>query len=265
LTDVTLVVAGEAGQGVQSVGAALTRLFQTAGYHVFACPDVESRIRGGHNFTRIRVADRPVRSPAERFNVLLALEKHTIEAHDEQMVEDGIIVYEGESSRHDGRVQLVGIPLRKLAAQHGDERILSGVVAVGAVAALVGQPREALERVLVEQFGHKGKQAMKANAACVRDGFAAVKGALSRECPCRVPVRPVRAARMLLTGNQAAALGALAAGVRFHAGYPMSPATGIMEHLSRQQEEFGLVMEQAEDEISAINMVLGASHAARAR
>lgn len=267
MVDVTVVVAGEAGQGVQSAGSVLTRLFFRAGYYVFAYPDVMSRIRGGHNFTRIRVSERPVHSISARMNVLLALDEFSARAHVRELVADGVVLKEGigSSDQPAGQAQVVALPMQNLARKHGTSRALSGAVALGAVAGLVGQPVQALELVLAEEFGRKGGQVVKENIACAIEGYAAVSGRTGRECPCRIPVlqdkrRPVPG-RMLLTGNQATALGALAAGLKFYAGYPMSPSTGIMEFLASRQKEFGLVVEQAEDEVSAINMVLGASYA----
>jgi 2-oxoglutarate ferredoxin oxidoreductase subunit alpha len=242
MVDVTLTVAGMAGQGVKSAGAILTRLLARDGYHVFAYPDVMSRVRGGHNFTDIRVADHPVQSART-------------------MIPGGTVVFDGEGGEDlRGQVQLLRVPFGKLAREHGGSPVYGNAVALGVMVALIGQPRSGLEALLRERFRHRGRKVVGANLKCARAGYARVSGRVRNECPCRIPVLG-REPKLVLTGNQAAGFGALAAGVRLYAGYPMSPATGIMEYLAGKQRDFGLVMEQAEDEIGAANIALGAAYA----
>ncbi len=265
--DVTVVVAGEAGQGVQSAGNILAKLFFRAGYYVFAYPDIMSRIRGGHNFTRIRVSDRPVGSVSGRMNVLLALDDFSSRAHLDEMVEGGVVLTEsgekGVGVQSVDQVQLVMLPMWELARKYGNSKALSGAVALGAMVKLVGQSMQALESILSEEFSRKGKQVVGQNIACARQGFEAVSGEMAKECPCRIPIlrNDSVSKKVFLTGNQASGFGALVAGVKFYAGYPMSPSTGIMEFLASKQKDFRLVVEQAEDEVAAVNMVLGASYA----
>ncbi|UCG44005.1 MAG: 2-oxoacid:acceptor oxidoreductase subunit alpha, partial [candidate division WOR-3 bacterium] len=135
------------------------------------------------------------------------------------------------------------------------------VAGLGAIHALLGLGLGGMERLLKELFAGKGKDVVNQNINCLRAGHKAVPERASAECPCVLPTKTSVRKRMLLTGNQAVAFGALAGGVRFYAGYPMSPATPIMEYLAGKQEDFGLVVEQTEDEISAINTVIGASYA----
>jgi 2-oxoglutarate ferredoxin oxidoreductase subunit alpha len=259
---VTVVVAGEAGQGVKSASNALARCFARSGFHVFAYPDVMSRIRGGHNFTRVRVSDSPVRSISNRFNVLLALDQRSVDEHQDQMVERGVIVVDGRAAPSWRRqARLIPLPLTELAKRHGGGPALAGVAGLGAIHALLGLGLGGMERLLKELFAGKGKDVVRQNINCLRAGHKAVPERASAECPCVLPAKTNVRKRMLLTGNQAVAFGALAGGVRFYAGYPMSPATPIMEYLAARQEDFGLVVEQTEDEISAINTAIGASYA----
>ncbi len=258
--DVTVVVAGEAGQGVRSAGDMLCRLLVRSGYHVFAYPDVESRIRGGHNFTRIRVSDEPVESVANHINVLLSFDDQ-VEMHRAEMVRDGVMLYDAPADlTATADTQMVRLEMAKVAKELGASPAMAATVGLGAVTALVGIPRAGLEAAIREQFAAKGRDTVEKNLACCRHGFEAAATLLAKECPCRIP--PVKSERrLLMTGNEAMACGALAAGARFYAGYPMSPSTGVMEFLAGKQAEFGLVVEPAEDEIAAINMVLGASYA----
>lgn len=267
MIDVTVTVAGEAGQGVRSASDMLAKALSRSGYYVFAYPDVMSRIRGGHNFTQVRVSDQPVEGVAGRFNVLLALDRDSVSIHQEDMAEAGVIVRDGKGkASRSGRALLVPVPMSEIAKQQDGgkagtaHKALAGMAGLGALFALVGQPSKGLEAVVKETFQRKGRQSVKTNVACLRAGYGSVEERRVKECPCAIPDQRGRS-RLLLTGNQATALGALAGGVTFYAGYPMSPSTGIMEYLAARQAGWGLVMGQAEDEVAAINMVIGASYA----
>ncbi len=261
MLDITLTVAGEAGQGVKSGSAILAKAMSRLGYRVFACPDVMSRIRGGHNFTRIRVSDRPVNSIAPQHNVVLALDELSVKEHRTRTVDGGVIVSDGsETPTWLGKVRRLPIPMTELAKKHGGVE-MAAVAGLGALFALTGSPPAGLEAVLKETFHAKGNKVVGANVETARAGHRVATTRPVKDAACRIPALEEPQRRMLLTGNQATALGALAAGVKLFAGYPMSPATGIMEYLASKQERFGLVVEQVEDEISAINTVIGASYA----
>ena len=104
-----LMVGGEAGQGVQSVGSLLTKAFVTAGYHIFADQDYESRVRGGHNFYRIRVSDEPVHAIKEEVDILIAMNEESIELHHNKVASDGIIVFDSETAKLPGnKMSLAG-------------------------------------------------------------------------------------------------------------------------------------------------------------
>ena len=289
MTDITLTVAGQAGQGIDTAFELLARALVRSGYHVFAYPDLMSRIRGGHNFVAVRVSDRPVYSGAGKFNALLALDERSVSEHRGEMVEGGVIVSEpaklpspssspsrGEDTGKEvqspmSSVQgLFRVPMSEIAEKHGGAKTMANVVGLGALLALTGHPLDELQRLLKERFRAKGDEVVRQNLECCRAGADYVReqwgasraqGHSGGTCACALPKQAGRAKRLLLTGNHAIALGALASGVRFYAGYPMSPSTPIMEYLAAKQADAGLVMEQSEDEIAAINTVLGASYA----
>ncbi len=261
MVDLTFVVAGEAGQGVRSTGEILAWAMVRGGYYVFAYPDVMSRIRGGHNFTRVRVSDRPVNCISPEFNLLLALDARSVTEHRHDLSGNALVVSEGSGQAVSaGRTRQVAIPMRELAKKQGGAA-MAGVVGLGAAFLLAGARFELLEAALKERFGSKGRSVVTANLNSARAGFRVAEAGTAKSSPGIVPPveNPVR--RLLLTGSQATGLGALAAGVRFYAGYPMSPATGIMEYLASKQKRFGLVVEQVEDEAGAVNAAIGASYA----
>lgn len=262
MTDVSIIVAGEAGLGIQSATGVLTRMLARNGYHLFAYPDVMSRIRGGHNFFRIRVSERPVAAVSDMAGVVLAFDPRSVAEHRADLVPGGVMVFEGDGPvEHSADITLLPVPLTALAKQAGAGPVAAGVVALGALSALNSQPLRLLAELLQAQFGHKGETVVKGNVVSAQAGFDYVRRRFSGACPCLIPEIERPRPRLLFNGGTAIGLGALAAQVQFFAGYPMSPSTPIMEYLAGKAADAGIIVEQAEDEVSAINMVCGASYA----
>jgi 2-oxoglutarate ferredoxin oxidoreductase subunit alpha len=258
--DFNFMVGGEAGQGVQSVGFLLAKVFARGGYHIFADQDYESRVRGGHNFFRVRVSEDKVGAIAEGADILIALDRDSIELHQSDMVSEGIIIFDGEKIKDvsGDSGSLLSVPLEKLAEEKGGAKLMMNTVALGAVLATAQYELNILNDVLVDSFG-KGEIA-DSNIAAAKAGYDYVqsehKGKFHKIKPLSKAKR-----RMLLTGNEAISLGAIAAGCRFMASYPMTPASSIMEYMASKSKDLSLVMIHAEDEIAAINMAIGAAYA----
>ncbi|MDO8672942.1 MAG: 2-oxoacid:acceptor oxidoreductase subunit alpha, partial [Dehalococcoidia bacterium] len=251
------MISGEAGQGVQSVGFILAKAFSRGGYHVFADQDYESRVRGGESFFRIRVKDTPVAAISEQVDVLIALNKDTLDLHWPEVASGGVAIFDNEkvSTRADSR--LVAIPLAHLAEEKAGNKVMANTVAIGAAIGLVKFDLGLLNEVLGEHYGsgESGEQnliAARAGYDYARDKFVA-RGELLAQ--------PDGPRRMLLNGNEAIALGALAAGCKFVSAYPMTPTTSIIEYLAAKADSLDLAFVQAEDEISAIHMIVGAGYA----
>jgi 2-oxoglutarate ferredoxin oxidoreductase subunit alpha len=254
-----IMVAGEAGQGVQSVGFILCKTLARGGFHVFADQDYESRVRGGHNFFRIRAQDTEVGAIAEKLDMLLALNEESIDLHQNELDKDGLIVFDDTivtdiKAGHD----IFGLPLEKLAIEAGGNKVMANTVGLGALLGAAGYDFEIPEQVLKEHFDTK--EIGEGNVKAARAGYDYIrknyKGGFKRHLN-----KISDGKRMLLTGNEAIALGAIAAGCKFMAAYPMTPASSIMEYLAAHGEEFGVTVVQAEDEIAAINMINGAGYA----
>ncbi len=256
--DFNFIVGGEAGQGVQSVGFLLAKVFASNGYSIFADQDYESRIRGGHNFFRVRVKDSRVSAIAEPVNILVALNKESVDLHYKELAADGIAIFDIDKIKDiSAEDKLLGIPLERLAEEKAGNKVMANTVALGAASALVDCDLNTLNTVLVEQFGKGGVS--DSNIAAAKAGYEYAQ-AKSRGNFCKI--KPLSAAkRMLLTGNDAISLGAIAAGCKFMAAYPMTPASSIMEYMAAKSRDFDLVMVHAEDEIAAINMAIGAAYA----
>ncbi len=257
--DVNFMVGGEAGQGVQSLGYLLAKALARGGYHVFADQDLESRIRGGHNFFRIRAGDGEINSPIEKVDILLALNKETVDLHLKEMAEDSIVLFDDENIKDisDGN-KFFGVPLGKIAMEKAGDKIMANTVALGAALGLVGYDFSKIEKVLMEYFDAAGKG--EPNVRAARAGYGFVRERFHSDFKF-LPSSINGGGQMLLTGNDAVALGAIAAGCKFISAYPMTPTTPILEYMAMRAKDYGMVVVQPEDEIAAINMAIGAGYA----
>ncbi len=257
--DYSIKICGEAGQGVQTIGSTLARLFSREGYHVFTHQDYESRVRGGHNFYQVRLSSGPVMSSRRHIDILVALDREGITQYSGELTDKGRILCDPalkDNSREDPR--FVDIPFADLAQQHGGSHLMANAVAVGAVLGMLSVRIDLLEQIFQDSFSKKGEDIVMANFNAAQAGY---DYAVSRAEACTFTLSPGSGTKMLISGNDAIGLGAVASGVKFYAAYPMTPSTGIMNFIASREEEYGIVVEQAEDEIAAINMILGASFA----
>lgn len=254
-------VGGEQGAGIDSTGEIFAWTMHRLGYYVFAYRHFMSRIKGGHTNYKIRVADRAVTHHGDALHILVAFDQETIQVNWHELVDGGIVIADGEMTAPDERnVHLCKIPLTSLAKDAGSA-IMKNMVAVGVTAAIVGLTPEHFLSVIEDRFGKKGKDIVESNLNAVRLGFAYYNERFSTHLS--LPEQPdhVDPNHLYISGNEAVALGALAAGCRVLAQYPITPATEVMYSLVKYLPEYGGIVVQAEDEISAVNMALGANYA----
>jgi len=255
--DYSIKIGGEAGQGIQTIGDTLSRVFARDGYHVFTHQDYDSRIRGGHNFYQIRLADTPVIAPRDRIDILVAFDLESIVLDEQALTSSGRIIYDSSLIKeHYDKPHFLDIPFAKLAEQSGGLAIMANTVALGAVLGMLGIEPGQLFRIIADTFMKKGDAVVQANKNAAMAGYDHAVRNCTR---CSFGVSATGTPKMLIGGTEALGFGALASGCKFYAAYPMTPSTGIMNYLAAHEKEFGIVVEQAEDEIAAINMALGAS------
>ncbi|MCI2424619.1 2-oxoacid:acceptor oxidoreductase subunit alpha [Candidatus Acetothermia bacterium] len=257
--DYTIKIGGEAGQGIQTIGDTLAKVFSRSGYHVFSHQDYESRIRGGHNFFQIRFSDKSVTASKEKIDILVAFDKGSIQQHEDEISEIGQIVYDSSAikQKHD-KPHFFDIPFINLAVEHGGNKIMANTVATGAVLGMLGMDIDMLIKTIKDALKKKGDEVINANIKAAMAGYDFA----AKEClQCSFAVTPLSEPKMLIGGNDAIGLGTIASGCKFYAAYPMTPSTGIMNYLAGKEKEYNIVVEQAEDEIAAINMAIGASFA----
>ncbi len=244
-------VAGAAGQGIQSLGEILARAVFRCGYFVHGEFSYHSRIRGGENAVTLRIKDRPVFSTVSKADVLVALTREMLEQYRPLLWEHGYIVVDQSLAEPGERI--VALPAEEWAKKEIKFPLAIGTILLGAAAKLLGIGLEALKKAVTEVFGEKAQP----NLEAVEMGYEAVDlGPLISSLPCFS-----QGNYMLMTGGQAVGAGAIAAGCRFLSSYPMTPGTPVMEFLAKHAGRYGIVVEQAEDEIAAINMALGAAYA----
>jgi len=249
---INVCIGGEAGQGLVTVGELLARILVRSGYYIVVTQDYMSRIRGGHNTFAIRISTNPIAATVEPMDILMALNQETIDLHRSQLRPQGIIV--ANELHATGTDNLLRVPYAKLSADK-----FANIVSLGIIGALLGLNQETAAGVLDRTLGAKQPDLLNAN----RQAFAAgYEWALSRRTPGLQLLPPEKhGRRLIMNGNEAISLGALASGLKFCAFYPMTPSTTIPLTLIKHADATGVIVEQAEDEIAAINMAIGASFA----
>jgi 2-oxoglutarate ferredoxin oxidoreductase subunit alpha len=260
--EINFLAGGEAGQGVQTVGFVLARTLARAGLYIFADQDYESRVRGGHNFYRVRASDAEVQAPSEKVDILIAIDQRTVELHHQEVKQDGIAIFDRDKLSTEGKkLNSLSIPLERLAEETTANKLMTNSVGVGAAIAVAGYDFEVLAQVLREHFAHLSKKIVEDNIKAARAGYD--HAAKQKPGAIRFPINPktAREKMMLLNGNEAIALGAMAAGCKFLAAYPMTPASSIMEYMADKGRKLNIVVIQPEDEIAAMNMAVGAGFA----
>ena len=262
---ISVMVGGEAGAGIARSGFLFAKACLRGGLHVFGTIDYQSLIRGGHSFYIARADAEETYSQADTIDLLLALNKETILLHKDELVPGGGIVYDGEeialSLEELGRddLKLCSVPLRKVVKELKGELIMRNTVALGAAVALLDYDLEILNGVIRDAFKPK---VAELNVKATKMGYDYAREHYAEDFEYRLEKTSSAGKRKIfLNGNEAVALGAIRAGCKFYAAYPMTPATGVLHFMAPLDREYGMIVVQAESEIAAINMVAGASFA----
>ncbi len=263
--EMTFKIGGEAGQGVESSGAGFAKALARGGWHVFGMQDYYSRIRGGHNFYQIRVSETPIYSHTERIDLLLALTEEAVDRHCDEVIPGGGVICE-ECLEVDGQaleergVTYFPAPLTDIAKEQGGSEVMRNTVALGVAAGLVKFPFEIMGSVIEDNFKKKSMEAVKQNLKVGEAGYRFAQDKYAGKLDYQLGQIDDAPPRMVIDGNQALALGALLGGCKFVAGYPMTPATSILQWMAGHGERYGVVVKHTEDEIAAILMLIGAAH-----
>ena len=263
MAEIAVRAGGQAGDGIASIGEAVARSFSRLGLHVFGLNAYQSVIRGGHVWFQARASDRRVHSQGDGADVLYALDRATVDVHAHDLRPGGTVIFDPEKFALEpdalpAGVKALPVPTLEIARKYTSQSILQNAGGLGATAFVAGIPLDVLQTVLSDSFGRKKGDVVDWNLGASADGYRFAEShaatndrALGRQGP----------PKLLMTGNQAIALGAAAGGCKFLAQYPMTPASSIMHWMASHATALGIVVKQAEDELAAINMAIGASFA----
>jgi len=253
----TLMIGGPAGSGVLNAGLGMfAKTCMRNGLKVFTKAEYPSLIRGGHNFLTITVDEENVYSHSNEVNLLIALDKLTVENHLDEV--KGGIIYDTSSFTVELPEEILnfGIPLKKIAEEYGSV-LYRNTVAIGAALRLIGLDLTELEKIITEKFSKKGQEIVDSNIKAAKAGYDFVKG---RQFPFMF-VRKETENRILLNGNDAVVAGAVKAGCKFISAYPMTPATSVLTGLASVSRDYNIIVKHTEDELASINMAIGAGFA----
>ena len=267
-TIISIKIGAEAGQGVKSAGLMLAKLAIRSGYHIYNQIEYPSLIKGGHNVLQVNISKEEVTAPRKVNDFLIALNQDTVNKHLTEFADVAGLIYDSaakiDTSKVPSTVVLLGVPLSKIAKEAGNSDLLINTVALGAVTAVLGGNLLILNSLISEEFGSKGDEIVKVNVAAAENGFKYVTENYRQHL--KNSLSPLESLSnfvpyMAIDGNESVALGAISAGLQYAAIYPMSPISNILHVLAENQEKFGYIYKQPEDELSAINMAIGASYA----
>ena len=251
---VNILIGGEAGQGLATIGTLMAKALVRSGYELCVTQDYQSRIRGGHNTFALRFGPEPVRATGDTVDVLVALNQETIDLHKGKLSERGVVVC-GEEMDPGADLRAFKVPYKRLT----EKKIYWNTVALGVLGSVVCLDKAVLSDLLAATFAKKGEEVVAANVEVLEAAYA-WEAEHDVGFPCPVPAQGDGEA-LCMNGNECIALGAMAAGANFCSFYPMTPSTSVPLNLIAKGKDLGIVVEQAEDEIAAINMALGASYA----
>lgn len=261
-TEVSIRIGGAAGDGVASTGEIFGKTLSRSGQHVYAYNSYQSVIRGGHVWFQIRGGKDNIPYVGQQADILIALNKQTVDVHAPLLTKGGRVIFDPskvkvEAADVPAGVQLCPMPLYDLAKEFSPNPIMANTVAVGAAMAFIKAPVERFKSVLEDQFGHKKADVVEANLKAAEAG---IRYATEKWGPMDFALPFTDKRRIFLTGNQAIAIGAMAAGCTFYSFYPMTPATSIGQFLADNGGDHGVVVKQMEDEIAVVNIAIGASY-----
>ncbi|MFA6512457.1 MAG: 2-oxoacid:acceptor oxidoreductase subunit alpha [Patescibacteria group bacterium] len=256
-------IGGEAGFGIKVTGQMFSRMLTRAGYFTYDYSEYPSLIRGGHNTYQVAAGADPVRSAYADVDFLICLNQDAWREQQDELVPGAAVVYDASYVKIPERVakakklKLYPAPLEEIAREYGDP-IMRNVVALGMTVQLFGLDFHLLQGVLETAFGKKGKDVITLNMQLAQAGAAVIGKRRFRHLP---PAKEKKRSLMNIDGNTALAYGAIRGGLQFYAGYPMTPSSSILSTVAKYAREYGMVVKHAEDEISVINMAIGAGFA----
>ena len=259
--DFVIAVGGAPGQGIDTVGKSMSQICARHGLHVYTYSAYQSLIRGGHTFLTVRISSEPVANHGDKIDMIIALDRNSLETHLPHVAPGGAIIYNSDDvkaapERDD--IQLCPISYRELSNNTDRKKLMLNICIFGVALKMVGGDLAVLEDILELTFlKRKGQAVVDANVAVARAGYDYAAEHFTAFEAQFIKQKPLA----FVDGNSAMAMGGAAAGVKFYAAYPMSPSTGVLHWMAQNARNLNIMVRQCEDEISVVNMIIGAAHA----
>ncbi len=263
MKDILVRIAGEGGEGVISCGELLTTALARSAYEVFTFRTYPAEIKGGPAMFQVRSSDEPVLSQGKNADILVTFNEEAFQLQGHTIRPDGLLVYDPAHYQANGSFESYAVPLEEITLNVVKSKLGKNVVALGVVSRILGMSMELLEQLVRDRFGKKGDIVVGRNHEALRAGYNYVdQHPFKKDLP-KFAATPSSYKRIVMSGNEALSTGAIAAGCRYYGGYPITPASDILEFMEKDLPKFGGAVVQTEDEIAAIASVVGASYAGK--
>ena len=264
MRDFVVRFAGEGGQGVVTSAEGLAQSSTQVGYHALTFATFPSQILGGPTWTQARISVDPILAPGDDVDVLVAFNRDAYDEHEGDVLKDGVVIFDSNEFELTDDPRSFGLPFEELAKSTGNNRAANMVI-MGALAHLINMPQEHLISFVEERFTrgrNEDAQIIKSNIDALNLGRAHLGESGFSLGELAPPNRPDYK-QVMIKGNDAVSLGAMAAGLDFYAGYPISPATTILLYMERNLVGENRLAYQVSSEIESITALIGAGYAGK--
>ena len=253
MQEFSVLTGGKAGYGIDRATLILGHLLNRCGYRIYIYHDYPSLIRGGHTFSIIRAAQTRIAAHRDKIDLLLALNRETIDLHQTRLNDGALVIYDSDAVKapvFSGQIRTLGLPIGKIVKEENAHEVMRNICMIGAFVKAIGIPMETLAKVITENFPKEAELNMKV----AERGFAAVETLKNIAPPAAEPLP-------LISGSQAIGLGLIKGGLQDYVAYPMTPTTPLLHFLAEQANEFSLKVIHPESEIGVMLMALGFAYA----
>ena len=268
IQDAVIRLAGNSQDGIQTAGAFLARLAGRSDQDVMTYMTIPATISGGPSIFQVRIGSGEVLSAGDEADFLVAFYQHSYQDHIDFVREGGVVLYDSdnvEPNLDDKRFVYVGVPITGLTVEAlGGTAKDKGknIFVLGLITKIFSLDVEKLKKIITEKFAGKDESIVNTALMAFQAGYAYPVGkVLTHQYQFeQIPKQAGAPAQITMDGNQALAYGLIAAGVRYGAGYPITPWSSVMEALRRELPKYGGIFVQAEDELGAVSIALGFSY-----
>jgi len=248
-------VAGANGEGIDTTGILLAKILAENGLYTFGNRGYQSLVRGGHVWYQVAVDTKKLNTFGGNIDILVAFNEDAVNYHKNLLKSESILIYDPSIIKNkvdNVKCKKVELEMNKLASDLKNQSLMKNTIAIGAVLKILGIEIVTVKQIIQKIFRDKGEEVVNENIKAIESGYNAVNKVFSFKGGKR---------KIVIDGNTATALGAVAAGLDFYAAYPMTPSSGILHFLAQNQEKLNIFVKQLEDEIAVANATVGAAYA----